>query len=51
MRLSGILSHFYLAQKNAHKSPFELANGQTFDVPWIQVMNVHNAFLFTENAF
>ena len=42
---------FLPGAKNAHKSPFELANGQTFDVPWIQVMNVHNAFLFTENAF
>ncbi len=42
---------FLPGAKNAHKSPFELANGQTFDLPWIQVMNVHNAFLFTENAF
>jgi hypothetical protein len=32
--------------KNAHKSPFMLAQGQTFNLPWIQVMNVHNAFLF-----
>jgi hypothetical protein len=23
-----------------------LAQGQTFNLPWIQVMNVHNAFLF-----
>lgn len=36
--------------KNAHKSPFQLASGQTYDLPWIQVMNVHNAFLFTEGA-
>jgi len=33
--------------ENAHQSPFELANGQTYDLPWAQVMNVHNAFLFT----
>jgi hypothetical protein len=36
--------------KNAGKSPFLLAGGQTYDLPWIQVMNVHNAFLFFENA-
>ncbi len=37
--------------KNAHKSPFMLADGQTYNLPWIQVMNMHNAFLFTEEAF
>jgi len=42
---------FLPGAKNAHKSPFELASGQTYDLPWIQAMNVHNAFLFTENAF
>jgi hypothetical protein len=36
--------------KNAGKSPFMLAGGQTYDLPWIQVMNVHNAFLFSEGA-
>jgi hypothetical protein len=36
--------------KNAGKSPFMLAAGQTYDLPWIQVMNMHNAFLFTHNA-
>ena len=36
--------------KNAHKSPFELAGGETYDLPWIQTMNVHNAFLLTPNA-
>jgi hypothetical protein len=36
--------------KNAHKSPFMLAQGQTHNLPWIQVMNFHNAFLFTPNA-
>jgi hypothetical protein len=28
-----------------------LAGGKTYDLPWIQVMNFHNAFLFTPNAF
>ncbi len=37
--------------KNAHKSPFMLAGGQTYDLPWIQTMNMHNAFLFTDNIF
>ena len=37
--------------KNAHQSPFMIAGGQTYDLPWIQVMNMHNAFLFTEEAF
>jgi hypothetical protein len=27
-----------------------LAAGQTHNLPWIQVMNMHNAFLFTEKA-
>lgn len=35
---------------NAHKSPFMLAGGCTFDLPWLQVMNMHNAFLFTHNS-
>jgi len=42
---------FLSGAKNAHSSPFMLAGGQTYDLPWIQVMNMHNAFLFTENAF
>jgi hypothetical protein len=37
---------FMSGAKNAHKSPFMLAQGQTYNLPWIQVMNVHNAFLF-----
>jgi len=41
---------FLPGAKNAHKSPFMLAQGQTHDLPWIQEMNFHNAFLFTENA-
>jgi len=36
--------------KNAHKSPFLLAGGQTYDLPWIQVMNVHDAFLFVNGG-
>ncbi len=39
---------FMSGAKNAHKSPFMLANGDTHDLPWVQVMNVHNAFLFIE---
>jgi hypothetical protein len=42
---------FMSGAKNAHKSPFMLAQGQTYDLPWMQVMNMHNAFLFTANAF
>ena len=42
---------FLPGAKNAHKSPFMLAQGITYDLPWMQVMNVHNAFLFTPNAF
>ncbi len=41
---------FLPGSKNAHKSPFELAGGQTYSLPWIQTMSIHNAFLFTENA-
>ena len=41
---------FLSGAQNAHNSPFMLAEGKTFDLPWTQVMNVHNAFLFTENA-
>ncbi len=42
---------FLPGAKNAGKSPFMLAEGQTYNLPWIQVMNMHNAFLFTPNAF
>ena len=37
---------FMPGAKNAQKSPFVMANGTTYDLPWVQVMNVHNAFLF-----
>ncbi len=41
---------FFPGAKNAHNSPFMLAQGQTYDLPWAQVMNIHNAFVFTANA-
>ena len=41
---------FLSGAKNAHKSPFMLAQGETYDLPWIQVMNMQNAFLFTAGA-
>ena len=31
--------------KNAHKSPFMLANGKIFGLHWIEVMNLHNVFI------
>ena len=34
--------------KNAHKSPFMLAGGYSYDLPGFQAMNVHNAFLFAD---
>lgn len=42
---------FMSGAKNAHKSPFMLAQGQTYDLPWIQTMNMHNAFLFADNCY
>ena len=42
---------FMSGAKNAHKSPFELAGGETYGLSWIQTMNVHNAFLFTSMDF
>ena len=43
---------FLSGAKNAYQSPFMLAGGETYDnLPWMQVMNMHNAFLFTPNAF
>ena len=35
--------------KNSNKSPFMLAQGATYDLPWVQVMNMHNAFLFVDD--
>ena len=42
---------FLPGSKNAHKSPFMLSGGETYDLPWMQVMNIHNCFLFSYNAF
>ena len=42
---------FMSRAKNVHKSTFELAGGKTYDLPWIQTMNMHNEFLFTPTAF
>jgi len=41
---------FMTGAKNMNKSPFMLAKGLTFGLHWIQAMNVHNAFLFTDIA-
>ena len=41
---------FLSGAKNAHKSPFMLAQGETYGLPWIQVLNMHNAFLFSAGA-
>ncbi len=38
---------FLPGAKNASKSPFMLADGETYGLPWIQVINMHNGFLFT----
>ncbi len=40
---------FTPGSKNADKSPFQLTGGETYDLPWAQVMNMHNAFLFSAN--
>jgi len=37
---------FMTGAKNAHKSPFMLAGGKDFGLNWMQVVNVHNGFLF-----
>ena len=41
---------FMSGAKNAHKSPFMIAQTEDYDLPWAQIMNVNNAFLFTENT-
>ncbi len=42
---------FVSGSKNAHKSPFILAGGETYGLSsWMQIMNMHNAFLFTPNV-
>ncbi len=35
---------FLPGAKNAHKSPFMLADGEAFNLSWIQTMNAQNAF-------
>ena len=43
---------FVSGSKNAHKSPFIMAGGETYGLSsWMQIMNMQNAFLFTPNAF
>ena len=37
---------FVPGSNSANQSPFEIAGGQTYGLPWAQVMNMHNAFLF-----
>jgi hypothetical protein len=41
---------FLSGAKHAHQSPFLLAHGETYDLPWAQTMNMHNAFVFTADA-
>ena len=41
---------FKTGAKNAHKSPFMLAGGENFGLPWMQVVNVHNGFLFDKSS-
>jgi hypothetical protein len=38
---------FLSGAKHAHQSPFMLAGGEAYGLPWAQVMNVHDAFVFT----
>jgi hypothetical protein len=40
---------FNSGAKNAHKIAFMLAQDETHDLLWVQVMNMLNAFLFVEN--
>ena len=42
---------FLSGAKNAHESPFMIAQGETYDLPWMQTLNMHNAFLFASGAF
>jgi len=41
---------FMSGAKNAHKSPFMIGGGKTYGLPWIQTMNMHDAFLFTPSC-
>jgi hypothetical protein len=39
---------FVSGSKYANKSPFEIAGGETYGLPWAQLMNIHNVFLFSK---
>ncbi|OPX38152.1 MAG: hypothetical protein B1H11_04950 [Desulfobacteraceae bacterium 4484_190.1] len=36
---------------NPGAKTFMISGGQTYDLPRIQVMNMHNSFLFTDETF
>lgn len=41
---------FMPGAKNAGKSPFELAGGETYGMKWMQVINMHNGFSIAHNT-
>ena len=41
---------FMSGAKNAGKSPFELAGGETYGLKWMQVINMHNGFSIAHNT-
>ena len=41
---------FMSGAKNVSKSPFMLAGGETYGLPWMQVINMHNGFFNTSNT-
>lgn len=41
---------FLSTAKNAGKSPFELAGGETYGLEWIQVINMYNGFSVAHNT-
>ena len=41
---------FLPGAKNAGKSPFMLDRGETYGLSWMQIINMHNGFLFTPIA-
>ena len=40
---------FMSGAKNKGKSPFMLAGGETYGLPWMQVINMHNGFSIAHN--
>ena len=40
---------FMPGAKNTRKSPFMLAGGETYGLPWMQVINMHNGFSIAHN--